>query len=254
MAPCPLLACAPGRIGRALAAQLTDPIPLQGDSGEGDPDCAGSPGLPGPPGLPGQRGEEVRPGPDPPSSGQDPKGAGVSTQVALSSRGQFHSCPVSSRALWWLPVSWESFGGVQVSGHLAPLTAGSPLLCRHTGCSRPRGPTPFRPGQPLPLPSALLRGSLLRPFHPLLRYHLLRETFPGLSEKLTPPYTTPRTRSSFRAVHVSPSEDRVFLHLGTFHTHLLSTMRQPRFYLLLPTSSPRASVPHGREFYVWFIN
>lgn len=122
MDPClVLLACAPGPTGRAPAAQLTLPVPLQGDNGEGDLDCAGSPGLPGPPGLPGQRGEEVRPVPGLVRAGQG--GCGLLPSVP---RGQFHSCQTTSKSQVTWHLSW--LGVSHSAGTLAALGPGDALL------------------------------------------------------------------------------------------------------------------------------
>lgn len=201
MHPCPLPARAPGPTGRALAAQLTVPIPLQGDNGEGDPGCAGSPGLPGPPGLPGQRGEEVGPGPH---LGRAPRGLASPCKWPSVPRGSFipARCPPGPSGGSFRGLSVRSSGASCGSEPLA-LVARWLLLARRT---------PFRPCQPLPVPAALLQGSSLPPPRPpLLNYHFRRETFPDHPlKKLTMPHTVPRNPSPLHAVRVSPSEYRVF--------------------------------------------
>lgn len=167
----------PGLPGRALAAQLTVPIPLQGDNGEGDPGCAGSPGLPGPPGLPGQRGEEVRPRPGPVWAGlqggwflhgSGPQVLGVGFIPAKCPLGP----PVAPCLLGVLrgALSLRSPGMSHGSDSLA-LLAHWPLLAQRT---------PFCSRQLLRLPASLRWGSFLCPFHPLHKDHLLRETSPDI--------------------------------------------------------------------------
>lgn len=153
MHPCPLPARAPGPTGRALAAQLTVPIPLQGDNGEGDPGCAGSPGLPGPPGLPGQRGEEVGPGPH---LGRAPRGLASPCKRPSVPRGGFipARCPPGP--------SGGSFRGLRASGHPVPLAALSPWPWWHAGCSWPVG----RPSAPASRFLCLQLFSRARPFPP----------------------------------------------------------------------------------------
>lgn len=153
MHPCPLPARAPGPTGRALAAQLTVPIPLQGDNGEGDPGCAGSPGLPGPPGLPGQRGEEVGPGPH---LGRAPRGLASPRKWPSVPRGSFipARCPPGP--------SGGSFRGLRASGHPVPLAALSPWPWWHAGCSWPVG-HPSAPASHFLCPQLFSRA---RPFPP----------------------------------------------------------------------------------------
>lgn len=232
MDPClVLLACAPGPTGRAPAAQLTLPVPLQGDNGEGDLDCAGSPGLPGPPGLPGQRGEEVRPVPGLVRAGQG--GCCLHASGPQFLRGSFIpakrllgplGAPCLLRALWG-PPSLRSPGTSHGSASLTPLVPRL-LSARGTPSCTPS----------CSLCPQLFSGACSFPPSTLCSEITFSERRSLTSRKLTSPNTTLRTPGPLHAVHMSPSEDRVF-HSSKNIPHASTGHHVPaRVCLLLPPS------------------